>query len=261
MLFIPPTLVLELKQEVASHFCPQNMWVKGGGELSWVSRQPHPLPLSPQWWGWDGKGWGQLSWPKHSLGQAGFLPLGPVGPTPSWALCASRTPMGWHRGHYAKPLAPRWGPQPCPQVTGHVLFSTETHVKQCCKEMMFAQEQPRWGLLPETCALETQEAPHPLPQQGTSIRPSFHYHCYLAPVLHADVTCDIISGWKKSNKLLVTPNVLGGLCVTAGVGIPLPKCSTSYDFERKLQKEHNVLVTTSNGASQNQEPHRHVLLQ
>ncbi|KAM8991223.1 coiled-coil domain-containing protein 183-like isoform 1-T1 [Ara ararauna] len=54
----------------------------------------------------------------------------------------------------------------------------EALITQCCKEMMLAHEQPCWGLLPETCGLETQEAPHPLPQGGISSRPSFHCHCW-----------------------------------------------------------------------------------
>ncbi|XP_030330638.1 coiled-coil domain-containing protein 183-like isoform X4 [Strigops habroptila] len=34
----------------------------------------------------------------------------------------------------------------------------EALIKQCCKEMMFAQGQPCWGLLPGTCGLETQDS-------------------------------------------------------------------------------------------------------
>lgn len=114
MLFVPPKLVLELKQKVASHLCPWNMWVKGGGVLSWVWRQPHPLPLiqllSPQRWGWAGlgpaflgkaqlgAGWLSSPW---SCGANTFL-------SPLHFADSSGTPVCWRRGRYTKPLAPGW---------------------------------------------------------------------------------------------------------------------------------------------------------
>lgn len=80
-------------------------------------------------------------------------------------------------------------------------------------------------------------APHPLLQGDISIRPSFCCHFYLVPVLHADITCDIIIGGKErlflpsfSADWQVTPNVLGGFCMTTGMGIIFPKYSTTCVF-------------------------------
>ena len=80
-------------------------------------------------------------------------------------------------------------------------------------------------------------APHPLPQGDVSIRPSFHWDFYFVPVLHADITCDVITAGKErlflpslSADWQVTPNVLGGFCVTTGMGIILPKYSTTCVF-------------------------------
>lgn len=52
---------------------------------------PCPSPSCCPHRGGDGLRWGQQTW-----GQAGFLPLGPVGPTPSWNLCLPQTALGPH---------------------------------------------------------------------------------------------------------------------------------------------------------------------
>lgn len=73
MLLLSPKPVVELNEEVVSHFCPWNVWVKGGRVLSWAWRQPHPLPLtqllSLQRWGWAGDSFPRFSSPLVLWGQ------------------------------------------------------------------------------------------------------------------------------------------------------------------------------------------------
>lgn len=228
--------------------------------LSCIWRQSQTLSLtqhlSPQWWGWAGDSFLEQS---TAGGRLAFSPLvlwgqhlsGPSAlPRPQWAGTEGTTPSLWLQDGNLSPAL-----RPCSLLCRGTCKTVLQRDDACSRAATlgggFCQRLAIWR--PRRHLIHF--------HREASASDQAFSHCYSVPVLHADITCDTITSWKKGSKLLVTPNALGGLCVTAGVGILLPKCSTSCGFERSSRRSVMCQLNTSNGASQNQEPNRHILLQ